>query len=122
MRYRKLSPTGDYTFGNGQKDFWINQPDGVAQAIQTGLKLFRGEWYLDSSQGTPWFDGVLGVFSQSSADLTLQTQIQNTIGVVNIAQFQSITDPQTRRYSLSTCIVNTQFGPTSLQIMNYRNY
>jgi hypothetical protein len=54
MRVRKQDPvTQDYVWGHQQNDFWINAPDGVAQAVLTRLKLFVGEWYLDVTDGTP---------------------------------------------------------------------
>lgn len=39
MRYRVLSPTGDYTFGQGPGEFLVNSPAAVAQAIGTRLRL-----------------------------------------------------------------------------------
>lgn len=119
MRYRKLTATGDYSFGNGQLDFWINSPEGVAQAIKTGLLLWLGEWYLDNSLGMPWIQGVLGKHSQAMADSIVQNYIQNNIqGVQDIIEFESVTDPYTREYSVIKCVVNTIYGPTQVQIAN----
>lgn len=33
----------------------------TAQKAADMLNLFLGEWFLDSSQGTPWFQLILGV-------------------------------------------------------------
>lgn len=122
MRYRKLDANGDYTFGNGQKDFWIDVPEAVAQAIQTGLLLFQGEWVYDITVGMPWFQGVLGKYTQDSADATVQLQIYNTTGVTNINSFESTTDPKTRNYSVVNADVNTVYGPTTVQIADYQKY
>lgn len=123
MRYRKLDANGDYSFGNGLDDFWINVPEAVAQAAYTWLKLFQGEWFLDITQGTPWFQGVLGVYNQANADSLLKDQIVNNVtGVQDISEFQSTSDQTIRKYSIVTCELNTIFGPTSVQIANYRNF
>ncbi len=140
MRYRKLSPTGDMTFGAGQLNFLIDSPAAVAQAVMTTLKLFYGEWYLNTAAGTPWFTGVLGYHSQADADATIQNQIlsvsctisstniplgyqagQVVNAITNIQDYQSELDPETRAYS-ATCTLNTIYGPTPLVISNYPNF
>src|SRR5208283_5330097 len=60
MRVRKLSTTGGMTFGQGLANFYINSAAGVGQEVVTRLKLIQGEWYLDQSQGVPWFTQILG--------------------------------------------------------------
>lgn len=121
MRYRKLSPTGDYVFGQSANDFYNNVPAAPGQAVKTSLLLFQGEWFLDSSVGTPYFVGILGKHSQALADATVQNQILNTEGVTNITQYTSNIDPATRAYSVEAAI-NTVYGPTQVQIQNYVNF
>ena len=43
MRYRKLDEDGDYSFGRGAADFWVNVPDAPAQAVRTRLALWQGQ-------------------------------------------------------------------------------
>lgn len=121
MRYRKLSPTGDYTFGNGQLDFYNNVPAAVGQAVETGLMLWQGEWYLDTSQGTPYVAGVLGKTPQATADATIQNQVINTQGVTDISSYKSTVDDQKRAFTVELSI-DTIYGPTQLQIDNYKLY
>lgn len=33
--------------------------DSVAQKIQNRLLFFKGEWFLDQREGTPWFESIL---------------------------------------------------------------
>src|SRR5260364_424406 len=54
MRYRRLDAAGDYAFGRGLSDFEQDTPEAVAQAVKTRLALRFGEWFLDTSDGTPW--------------------------------------------------------------------
>ena len=116
MRYRILDSNGDYSFGNGSQDFYFNVPAAVAQAVQTGLTLWLGEWYLDQTQGMNWLEGVLGKYSQAQADQAVQTQILNTQGVNDIASFSSTGTPGNRNYAVTECTVDTVYGPTPVQI------
>ena len=59
MKYRKLSESGDYTFGGNMQDF-LTGPEAVAQAIRTKLLLFYYEWWEDLGQGIPMFQSFLG--------------------------------------------------------------
>jgi hypothetical protein len=123
MRYRKLTATGDYSFGSGQLDFWNNVPEAVGQAVQTRLLLWLGEWFLDINAGTPYMQGILGKYSQETADTVIKDQIIETQGMVDIADYSS-TRPQDQntRGMLVTTSIDTIYGTTSVQIANYGNY
>lgn len=114
MRYRKLDANGDYTFGNGQADFFKNSPDGVAQAVKTRLMLWRGEWFLDNEEGTPYLQGVIGKHSEQTRDTVLRSQILNTEGVTGIASYESNVDPDTRKLNVLVT-VDTIYGETTIQ-------
>lgn len=122
MRYRKLSPTGDYLFGAGQLNYLINTPETVAQAVQTTLLLWLGEWYLNVNDGTPYPEGVIGKHSKEQADQTIINQIRGVQGVIDIVNFQSTVDPETRKYTSVSGILNTIYGETKLEIENFRNF
>lgn len=122
MRYRKLDENGDYSFGQGSLNFFINTPAAVAQAVETTLRLFLGEWYLNVNDGTPYLEGVVGMHSKAEADATLQQVIGNVQGVQNIVNFASELDPHTRKYSTISGTLNTIYGPTQLQIENMENF
>ncbi len=59
-RVRKLDANRDYSFGQGNINFWINSPFGVAQNVETRLGLWEGEWFLDKTRGTPYSQEILG--------------------------------------------------------------
>lgn len=113
MRYRKLSSDGDYVFGSGKNDFLVNSPEAVAQAILTRLKLWLGEWFADTSDGTGWNQSIVGKQSKNLYELTLHQRVLETPGVKSIVDFQSSLDPDTRRLTVSMT-VNTIFGEASL--------
>ncbi|NAR54863.1 hypothetical protein GPS59_12845 [Acinetobacter haemolyticus] len=113
MRYRKLSSDGDYVFGSGKNDFLVNTPEAVAQAILTRLKLWLGEWFADTSDGTGWNQSIVGKHSKNLYELTLRQRVLETQGVVNIIDFQSTLDPDTRRLTVSMT-ANTVYGEAYL--------
>lgn len=127
MRYRKLDANGDMIFGHGAADFWFNQPEGVGQSVMTRLLLFSGEWFLDTSAGTPWGGfplndlvvqqgQILGVHTQLSRDAAIRERILTTNGVASLNSYASQVDPDTRSFSVQATI-DTIYGSTfTLQI------
>lgn len=117
MTVRKLSPLGDFQFGNSQLDFESNTPAAVAQVVKTSLLLWLGEWYLDVTVGMPWIQGVLGKHNRSTADVTVQDYILNVQGVTSIESYESIEQSDPRKYEASGRI-NTVYGPTAVNVEN----
>lgn len=108
MRYRPLDAAGDYTVG---LPFLVDSPDAVAQAILTRLKLWSGEWFVDTTDGTPYLDQILG--KSGNPDSAIQQRILATPGVTSITAYDSSRDPVTRALSV-TATVQTQYGTTTL--------
>lgn len=113
MRYRKLSPTGDYTFGRGQADFYRDVPEAPAQAVATRLHLRLGEWFLDTTDGTPWSTEVLGKYTLGTRDRMLRMRTLGTTGVTGIAAYSSQFNPDTREFAASITI-DTAYGQISM--------
>lgn len=113
MRYRKLDENGDYTFGT-RNDFHVDSPEAVAQAVKTRLALWKGEWFLDTSDGTPWNEQVLGVRSRGkNYDATIRQRILRTPGVSEISDYSSSFDGDSRKLTVSTTIT-TAYGTTKI--------
>lgn len=121
MRVKRLSPSGDYTFGNSQLDFLANSPECVAQVVQTSLLLWLGEWYLDLTVGMPWIQAVLGKHNQATADVTAQDYILGVQGVTNIENYTSVAETDLRKYGAAAKI-DTIYGTTALQVANQRDF
>lgn len=107
MRYRKLSPTGDYVFGNGQADFWRDVPDAVAQAAYTRLQLWLGQWFLNTADGTPYQTQVLGKYTGSTRDAAIRARILGTQGLTSIDAYASQVDRDTRAFSVQATVTTT---------------
>ena len=109
MRYRKLDANGDYSFGQGGNDFWRDVREAPAQAVMTRLRLYLGEWFLDTSDGTAWNTRVLGRYTGTLYDPEIRGRILGTEQVAGITAYESRTDPQTRRLVIRATI-STAYG------------
>lgn len=121
MRYRKLTNTGDYSFGHGQLDFYRDVPNLVGQSVETRLLLWLGEWFLNIDEGTPFLQGILGKYSKSAADTTIQDRVLSTDGVTSIDNYESNIDVDNRAMTVQFDL-NTIFGPTQIKIDNFLLY
>ncbi|MEE3504826.1 hypothetical protein QN399_00865 [Pseudomonas sp. 10C3] len=113
MRYRKLDANGDYSFGNQQADFYRDSPEAVAQAVETRLQLNLGEWFLDTSDGTPWNSEVLGERTVATRDAAIKKRILGTTGLTQIDSYDSTFDPNSRALTASATIT-TDYGTTTI--------
>lgn len=113
MIYRKLDEDGDYTFGQGPGNFYVDVPEAVAQAVETRLGLIEGEWFLNVNQGTPYNSKILGAGKISSYNYAIQDVIRNTQGVVRIEAYSSDVDPNTRAASVEVTI-DTVYGQATI--------
>ncbi|SCC69812.1 hypothetical protein [Kosakonia oryziphila] len=113
MRYRREDANGDYTFGRGDDTWLINSPEAVAQAIKTRFLLWYGQWFLDTTAGTPWIQSVLGKQKPEIYNMAIRQRILDTAGVDSISDFNITVDTSTRRVSF-TATVNTIYGTTTV--------
>ena len=114
MRYRKLTSSGDYSFGRGTSDWYVNQPEAVAQAVQTRLRLETGEWFLDTTEGTPWRTKVLGKRTSDTRDIVIRARILGTSGVTAITAYNSDLNRTTRGFTVAATI-STAYGETTVE-------
>lgn len=113
VRYRKFDANDDYSFGQGPQDFYINSPEAVGQSVLTRLRLWKGDWFLDTSVGTPYLTEILGKVPQEIADQAIQDVVLNTVGVLGLSAYFSSYDSAKRTLSVSMTI-NTDFGSTQV--------
>lgn len=113
MRYRREDENGDYTFGRGDNSFLVNSPETVRQAIMTRLELWAGEWFLDTKEGTPYPQSVVGKLPSDVASLAIRDRISGTPGVRSILSFDSVFDGNPRRLTV-TATVDTLYGNITL--------
>jgi hypothetical protein len=126
MRYRKKDKNWDRQFGRGLSDFWRDTPEAVGQAIKSRLWLFRGEWFLDVTEGMPWggfplnqdvvIQGqVLGRSTEQTRDMAIKVCVLDTQGVQSITNYSSDLDPNSRRFTVRMT-VTTVYGQLAVRI------
>lgn len=112
MRYRKLSPTNDYVFGQGAPEFLVDTPETVGQAVRTRLRLSQGEWFLDTTEGTPYATEILGAGTQPLYDSAIKERVLGTTGVTSIDEYASSLS-QNRALSV-TMTISTLYGQATI--------
>lgn len=113
MRYRREDADGDYTFGSGDDTWLINSPEAVAQAVKTRFELWYGQWFLDTTEGTPWIQSVLGKQKPETYNLAIRKRILETRGVKSILSFNTTVNTTTRRVQFFAEI-DTIYGTTTV--------
>ncbi|HCR1927280.1 TPA: hypothetical protein QCI12_001236 [Enterobacter roggenkampii] len=113
MQYRREDDDGDYTFGQGDGTFLVNTPECVAQAVKTRFELWKGQWFLDTTEGTPYIQSVLGKQRPEVYNLAIRDRISTTPGVLSILSFDTVNNGNTRRVKF-TASINTIYGQTTV--------
>lgn len=108
MTVRRLDPeTGDIVT-QGQQ--FIGSREEIAQTVLTRLRLFLGEYFRDITDGTPWYEQILGKFvSLDTVESALRVRIARTPGVIRLISFNTDFDLDARKYTVTAGIL-TQFG------------
>lgn len=109
MRYRGLDKNGDMVFGGNSKDF-LKGRDAVVQAIQTRIKLLKGEWWENTEEGFPLFQEILGRRDELKIKARIVERIQQTDGVLSVSNVEM--EFRNRKFSFS-CSVSTIYGDTN---------
>lgn len=87
------SKYGDIVWRNGplrKEETTQSRVDVVGQRLLILLRTFKGEWFLDTEYGIPYFQSILGMkTSKSAVDLIFQKAILAENGVRELTFFES---------------------------------
>jgi len=108
MTVRMLDENGDIVTSGTQ---FISERDEIAQTIKTRLRLFLGEYFRDITDGTPWFEQILGKNANVNArEAALRNRILNSPGVIRLTSFSTNFDNVNARVYTVTASVLTSYG------------
>lgn len=93
--------THDAIFVNGETPVTNGIAGSLKQRLKIKLLTFKGEWFLNTNYGTPYFQQIFGKRrSKSSVDIIFRELIQDDNDVLSIVRFDSSLSAK-RTYSLS---------------------
>lgn len=93
---------------------FLSDIEEVAQTVTTRLRLFLGEYFRDITDGTPWFEQVLGKGSSlEGKEAAIKNRIVRTGGVTQLTSFSTDFNINTRTYTVNAGIL-TPFGTTQI--------
>lgn len=103
MKDLKLTPTPEYDLDVSFIDLHlIDGAEQVRQQLEIKLKLWTGEWFLNTAFGTPYLQKILGKqLSLSGVIAALRISILEVEGVRSIIEFDYNFDNVTRKLSVS---------------------
>lgn len=101
-------------FGNQQADFLRDSPEAVGQLAWTRLRLWVGEWFLDTAAGTPWATAVLGTGTKATVEPALRARLRGTPGVEAVLEFEANHDVDTRTTAIRA-VLATAFGTATVE-------
>lgn len=103
-------------FANGDivtsGDLFVTGKEETRQACICRLRLFLGEYFLDATDGTPWFQSILGKTSRDIAEANIKQRILSTKGVMALNTFDMDSDTKNRKFTVTATITdinNEQF-------------
>lgn len=80
--------------------------EATAQGIKHRLRLFLGEYFLDATEGTPWFQSILGKSSDGVAEISVKQRIITAPDVVGFTEFEFSRNAQERSIQVSASLID----------------
>lgn len=116
MKARKLTSSGDYSFGTNDQDY-ISGVEATAQSIRTKVLLFYGEWWENLGIGIPMFQSLIGQVNPEnlkiSASLLITDRIKEIPEVVSVDEVVVERIGRSLYFSIK---VTTDEGQTSVEV------
>ena len=83
MRVAGLTASGDWQFGKGKASY-LTRSDAIAQNVVTRLRSFTDDWFLDISDGLPWFELMGNKETERRTLREIERVVLSTFGVRSI--------------------------------------
>lgn len=116
MQVRQLNEDQDWMFGYGKANY-LKDNDAILQNVQTRLKSFKNDWFLDQDANIDWFN-ILG---QKETKETIVKEVERvtlqTDGVTRINLIELNENKETRNATINIDLdtiytINNSLGVT----------
>lgn len=96
------SSDNDLQITNGQLTVVTDLSECIARKLQNRFQLFRGEWFLDTRIGVPYYEAVLVANPDLGVIRQIFTQVITSVeGVADVQDIELDFDRSTRELSFS---------------------
>lgn len=94
--------TWDFALDDAGNLQTVTGREAIAQHVKIRLRFFRGEWALDTREGTPYWEEILirGA-SDSVVSEVFRRVVAETPGIASVRQFAISIDRQTRTLTIA---------------------
>ena len=104
---------------NGDEIAVVTDGDETAQAIQTRLRTFEGESFINQNYGIPYFQALNNANNVEAMNLTIKRVIESTEGVTSVNLQSKLIEDAYPTYSI-TATVDTEYSEDPITInQNY---
>jgi len=100
MKVAAIDSTGDWTFGRGLSGY-LQGTAAVKQMVQTRLREFVNDWFLDTAAGIDWIRLCSGRNTQPELLREVRRVVLATDGVLTLDYLSVDLDRQTRALSIA---------------------
>lgn len=105
MIVRRLDRCGDITTRGESVAYNM---EAIEQLVVMRLKLFKGEYFRNITEGVPWWQDILGKQQErTNGEQIIRNRIARTPGVLNITRFDV---SYVEREMYIQCSFNTIYG------------
>lgn len=95
--------TGDIVTSGEQ---FLRGRASTGAGIYHQLRMFFGEYFLDITDGLPWFQAVLGKNPQGVAEQAIKQAIITSPGVIALTSFSFNSDRDTRSITVDASVID----------------
>ena len=89
MQVSGLDKNLDWRFGKGRAAYKTNAK-AIEQNVQTRLRSFRGDWYLDVDAGVNWIELLGNPGTEKRIIRAVESTVLQTEGVISIQELKIV--------------------------------